>query len=463
MDDSTQPNTADERTRYLHPQPDDLPRGASESEFTQPSLPHDESAGRTQYASPNLEFTVDSSAQSARTRRAQPKPPPVQPPVQSQVQEPPRTAYPNTPNVLYLPPVIPVPRQSAAPRRTENWHLVVLVLGIFGASLLFMLGGFVLLRLAAVQREEPTSTPVPVAVVTGPTETPAPTATIGVDIQPWDGNQRFTILLMGLDKRPNESSSSSRTDSMMLFSIDPATKSVGILSIPRDLYVDIPPNTVVGSSYGLQRVNSAYVIGELVKPDYGPQLAMQTVQYNLGMRVNDYIVFEFNTVIDAVNAVGGIDIDVPYAINDPQYPNMYYGYDPLYIPAGHIHMDGALALKYARTRHQTNDFDRAKRQQQVILALRDKILNLNMAPSLIQKAPTLWDQFSKTTHSGLTFDQLLRLAVYLKDVPKENIHQGVIDYNYVTPVKWNGMDVLVPERATIGPLLKQIFGSNYNS
>jgi len=142
---------------------------------------------------------------------------------------------------------------------------------------------------------------------------------------------------------------------------------------------------------------------------------------------------------------------------------MYFGYDPLYIPAGMRHMDGTLALKYARTRHQTSDFDRAKRQQQVIMAVRDKILNLNMAPTLLAKAPQLWDQFSKTTRSDLQFEHLLQLAVYLKDIPKENIHQGVIDLSYVTGLNYNGAAVLIPERAKLGPLLRQVFGANYNS
>jgi anionic cell wall polymer biosynthesis LytR-Cps2A-Psr (LCP) family protein len=140
---------------------------------------------------------------------------------------------------------------------------------------------------------------------------------------------------------------------------------------------------------------------------------------------------------------------------------MYYGYDPLRIGAGRQHMDGKLALKYARSRHSTSDFDRAKRQQQVIMAMRDKVLNLNMAPNLISRAPQLWQQFSTTTSSSLRFEHLLQLAVYLKDVPKENIHQGVLDIQYVSPVNWNGASVLVPERAKIGPLLREIFGPSY--
>jgi anionic cell wall polymer biosynthesis LytR-Cps2A-Psr (LCP) family protein len=140
---------------------------------------------------------------------------------------------------------------------------------------------------------------------------------------------------------------------------------------------------------------------------------------------------------------------------------MYYGYDPLYIKAGMTHMDGTLALKYARTRHQTSDFDRVKRQQQVVLAAREKILNANLLPQLIIRSPEIWNQFSNNVHSDLTLDQLLQLLVYLKDVPKENIHQGVIDISDVTGLNYNGAAVLVPERARLGPLLTQVFGANY--
>lgn len=299
----------------------------------------------------------------------------------------------------------------------------------------------------------------PLAATPSAEPTSPPTSTPGVAA--WNGHTRFTLLLMGLDKRPGDTGTAFRTDSMILASIDPVSRTIGMLSIPRDLYVTMPQDPVVGS-YGLQRVNSAYTIGELVKPGYGPQLAMETVQYNLGIRVDSYVVYDFTSVISAIDAVGGVDIDVPAAINDPAYPNMYYGYDPLHIPAGHIHMDGALALKYARTRHDSDDLDRARRQQQVIMAVRTKVLNLNMLPPLINQAPQLWHQFGDGVRTGLSLDQVASLALYVKDIPKENIHQGVIDWSYVTSVAWNGADVLIPERARIGGLLSQIFGSNYN-
>jgi len=191
-------------------------------------------------------------------------------------------------------------------------------------------------------------------------------------------------------------------------------------------------------------------------------LAVQTVQYNMGIRINDYVVVEFGTVIGAVDTVGGVDIDVPAPINDPEYPDMNFGYSPLHIPAGHIHMDGTLALKYARSRHESSDLDRAKRQQQVILAIRDKVLSLNMAPQLITQAPAIWSQLNSGIHTDLTLEQLIQLGLYAKDVPKENVHQGVVDYGYVTSQVWQGMDILVPNRAAIGPLMVKVFGAGYN-
>jgi LCP family protein required for cell wall assembly len=333
---------------------------------------------------------------------------------------------------------------------------------VVAGSLFIGLLGFVGVRLFGHRPDQEAAALVATPTVLRTPATLAPTPTVGLDIQPWDGKERFTVLLMGLDKRPNETGTAFRTDSMILVSLDPVTHSVGILSVPRDLYVEIPRDTVVRAYYGLQRVNTGYYLGETVQPGYGPKLAMQTVQYNLGVRVNDYIVYDFEAVTAIVDAVGGIDITVPRDIVDPIYPDMYGGYDPLYIKAGLQHMDGAMALKYARTRHDSSDIDRAERQQQIIYAMRDKVLNLNMLPALVVGAPGLWSQLSRHVKSGLTLDQIIRLVLYAKDIPKESIRHGVIDYQYVQPVTWNGAAVLVPNRYSIGPLLVQVFGANYN-
>ncbi len=293
--------------------------------------------------------------------------------------------------------------------------------------------------------------------------TPPPTTPPELQIQPWNGVERFTILLLGLDKRPNERGTAFRTDTMILISLDPAARSIGVLSIPRDLYVEIPRDAAFGQHYGFQRVNTAYLLGERLREGYGPRLAMQTVQYNLGIRVHDYIVFDFQAFIAVIDAIGGIEIDVPRPIVDHAYPDMYTnGYDPLYIPAGRQWMDGELALKYARSRHGSSDFDRARRQQQVIAAIRERILRFEMLPQLLLRASNLWAALSAHVRSGLRLEQWIQLALYAKDVPSENIRYGVLDERYAQPIVWNGMSVLVPNRAAIGSLLVQVFGANYN-
>jgi LCP family protein required for cell wall assembly len=276
-------------------------------------------------------------------------------------------------------------------------------------------------------------------------------------LEPWDGNSRFTVLLMGLDRRPGETGLAYRTDSMLLVSIDPATDAIGVLSIPRDLYVEVP-------GYGqLQRINSPMVLGELQQPGYGPRLAMQTVQYNLGIRVHDYAIVDFNAVITIIDHVGGIDIDVPYNISDPQYPNMWYGYDPFYITAGMHHLNGAEALKYARTRHGSSDFQRAERQQQVIYAVRDQIMRREMLPQLIIQMPSLLNHLKDSIYTGLTVDQIIQLAWYIKDIDMSNVSSGVLAQGYVsgytTP---QGAQVLIPNRSTIGNLMVEVFGPNYS-
>jgi LCP family protein required for cell wall assembly len=276
-------------------------------------------------------------------------------------------------------------------------------------------------------------------------------------LQPWNGSSRFTVLVMGMDRRPGETGLAYRTDTMMLVSLDPRSQRLGILSIPRDLYVEVP-------GYGqLQRVNSALVLGELQQTNYGPTLAMQTVQYNFGIRIHNYILLDFNGVINLIDLIGGIDIVVPYDIIDYDYPDMNYGYDPLILRAGPQHMDGATALKFARTRHNDNDFERARRQQLVLYAIRDRILNYDMLPQLILQSPSILRTLNNHVYTGLSIEQIIQLALYLRDIPSENIVTGVLDSNYImgytTP---QGAQVLVPRRAQLSQLFTEVFGANYS-
>jgi len=368
------------------------------------------------------------------------------------------------------------PRRRARSRRRQDgeWAWLVVALAMIGVTLVASLSIFMILRSSradAFVEDDGMVAASATSVVILPTAMPnfaiesanpgagQPTldpANLG--IEPWDGTERFTVLLMGWDRRPGDPPDAAyRTDTMMLASLDPATGRIGVLSIPRDLYVNIPGYNQ------LQRVNSAYVLGELRQPGYGPHLAMETVQYNLGMRIHDYLIVDFNAFITVIDAIGGIDVDVETTINDPQYPDMFYGYEPFYLPAGQHHLDGATALKYARTRHGSNDFRRAERQQQVLFAIRDQALNVANLPQLVVAAPTIWASIREGVRTGLTFDQLLRLAWYVKDIPAENIRTGVIDEHYIsfytTP---DGQSVVIPNRYALGPLMVEVFGETYN-
>lgn len=385
------------------------------------------------------------------------------------------------PPVYYTeaPPPPPLIRETAArervrKRRSRNrggeWAWVVIALAMLSVVVVVSMSAFVLLR-ASSNPPETISTaaavlPTPVDINSGSGGTGAVDGSAqqftlndgrSILLTPWDGTSRFTVLVVGLDRRPGETGLAYRTDTMMLVSLDPFSQTLGILSIPRDLYVEVP-----GYSE-LQRVNSAMVLGELQQPGYGPELMKQTVQYNLGIRVHDYVAVDFNTFISIVDAVGGIDMDVPYAISDPEYPDMNYGYDPFYIQAGFQHLDGITALKYARTRHGDSDFGRAQRQQAVLYAIRDRVLNLNMLPQLVVQAPTIWNAVSQGVSTGLTLDQILQLIWYMKDIPGESIRTGVVDEGYtVAYMTARGASVLIPDRARLGTLMVEVFGANYS-
>jgi len=276
-----------------------------------------------------------------------------------------------------------------------------------------------------------------------PTPTPFPTIEEVSD-------ERVTVLIMGIDRRPGEPFIS-RTDTMMVASIDTQDQTVSLLSIPRDLYVVIP-------GHGRDRINTAFVYGSRGNdPAGGAALAMQTVEYNLGVPIDHYFMVDFNAFIDTIDTLGGIDVYVPYDINDPTFPDMNYGYDPFYIPAGQHHFDGTTALKYARTRHQDNDFFRAQRQQQVILALRSRVLGLGVT-EMIRQGPALYGRVKEGIRTDMSVEQMLQLAQVAKDINDENIRNEVLDFDYVNAhTTENGASVLILINEAAAPLIEDLF------
>jgi LCP family protein required for cell wall assembly len=260
--------------------------------------------------------------------------------------------------------------------------------------------------------------------------------------------ERINILLLGIDRREKDPGPW-RTDTMILVSLDPATNSASMLSIPRDLWVDIP-------GYGESRINTAHSTGDQQKyPGGGVALAKKTVSTALGVPVHYYVRIDFFGFERLVDAIGGLDIYVKEPIHDEEYPDGNYGTFVLDIPAGPQHMNGERALQYARTRHGTGDFNRMARQQEVIKAALDKVLKLDIP---LSRVPELIELAGDSLQTDLVLSEILALIPIVKNLAPEDIQAAVIDgsmtISTVTPAGWW---VEVPDWTKIHPLVDQLF------
>ena len=363
-------------------------------------------------------------------------------------------------------------RRARRRRRRNDWAWVILAGGMISVFGFLVLAMFVLIRLPySVQEVIPTADLQPVlpTPVDARSEYIADGRRVGVDVLqlddgsliemiPWDGQSRYTFIVGGLDSRPDQTGEPVRTDSLMLVSVDPTRNGVGVLSIPRDLWVRIPEQ----EEY--DRINRAYFLGEGRAAGYGPRLLQQTVSWNLGMRVHNYVLVDFQAVLDIVDHLGGIEISINYTINDQAYPDMNYGYDPFYLPAGTHRLDGRDTLRFARTRHGNNDVRRAERQQMVLYAIRERILSLNVL-QLIGQAPALLATLGEHVQTGLELEQIVQLALLLKDIEFDKISMRVMDFEYLEEyvTEEYQQQVLVPRVERLPILLAQTFGEDYAS
>jgi LCP family protein required for cell wall assembly len=302
------------------------------------------------------------------------------------------------------------------------------------------------LPLAALPLTGSSDAPIILPVVRGG-ET-GQTGVTGAALPNYEQKERVNILLLGVDRRPDEYYS--RTDTMILVTVDPGSRTAGMLSIPRDLWVSVP-------GYGEDRINKAYYLGDRDSyPGGGPALAMKTVQYNLGVPVHFYAQIDFEGFRQVIDILGGIDIYVPETIDDPTFPDNNYGYDPFYIEAGQHTLNGYEAMRYARTRATAGaDFSRAKRQQQVLLAMRDKALQIGIVP----KIPELWATMPDTVETDLQLVDILELAQLADEIGSEQIQNAVIDtsmtIDYIVPE--TGAQVLLPLREKIRVVVEEMF------
>ncbi len=251
------------------------------------------------------------------------------------------------------------------------------------------------------------------------------------------------ILILGIDRRPGQGDAT-RTDTILLLHADPGPPRMVLFSIPRDLWVTIP-------GHGEERVNTAHFYGELTDPGSGPALAAETVRQNFGVPVHRTLRLDFDAFRGVIDAAGGVDIDVPTQMIDDAYPTEDYGTMRIEIPAGMQHMDGETALRYARSRHGSSDFDRAARQQQILVALAKKLTS----PGNWLLAPRVYNALQDAVETDLSFRDLVRLGLTWRRAGAENVEQIVIDRALTTPYRTvNGAAVLLPRWDLILPLVE---------
>ncbi len=267
---------------------------------------------------------------------------------------------------------------------------------------------------------------------------------------PWDGVSRVTILLMGLDSSDWRGNETPHSDTMILLSVDPITKTASMMSIPRDIWVNI-------RGFGYGRINEAYFNGEAFKlPGGGPELARQTVEQFIGVPVQYYAVIDFFAFIRFIDEIGGIKVtpDEPVTIEkeggaqrEVLEPNKTYA------------LDGELALAYIRERKTSGgDVDRSRRQQEAILSIRHQLLKSDNLPALIAKAPVLYQEISSGIRTNLELKQAIQLGLLGIQLDINNIKKGVIDYNMVTMTKSpDGEQILKPITDQIRLLRDELF------
>lgn len=273
---------------------------------------------------------------------------------------------------------------------------------------------------------------------------------------------RINILLLGIGGPGHDGPYLSDTN--IIVSIKPSTNEVAMISVPRDFGTKI-------ENYGIYRVNYADALGEQKNPGQGGEYARKIFAETFNLEIPYYVRVNFQAFEQLIDAVGGVEIDVKKPFTDYSYPADNYAYQTLAFASGTQHMDGDTALKYSRSRHGTNgensDFARARRQQQVIAALKDRVLSFGTltSPATLQK---IWTSLRDNIDTNLEFSQMVYLASIAREVDTANIKNLVLDssvngylYSYIAP---SGAFMLAPKGGNMDAInlaITNIFEPNF--
>lgn len=264
---------------------------------------------------------------------------------------------------------------------------------------------------------------------------------------------RINILLLGSDTDEKfDGTFLAQTD--IVVTIDPQTKYVGMLSIPRDTWLN------AAGGYGMMKLDQAYGRG-------GISLSRATIYQDFGIPISYYGWVGLDGFIKVVNTVNGVDIDAFHPITDDNYPadtgntKNQYAYMRLYIAPGPQHMNGNTALEYVRSRHAdlVGDFGRSQRQQQLLSALKLKLNN----PSIVSELPQLASDLNGSVKTDMQLPDVFKLMNFARTINQSQIKQVVLDGQYSHtvgnyPTAYGAQDIVVLNCAAVQPVIAQMFG-----
>lgn len=264
---------------------------------------------------------------------------------------------------------------------------------------------------------------------------------------------RINILVLGLDRRPWEPEDApTRTDTVLVVTVEPFSGNTGIFSIPRDMLVEIPN---LRGGYFQERVNIAYEYGTILRHPKGRAgLAIDTIEHNFGVEIDYYIVADFLDFVNLIDAIGGIEVDVPrpmaawYSLDDLPEHHVWMDF-----PAGRQHMNGDRALAYARIRQGSDDLDRIKRQQLVAMATIAKALDAK----LFLQARSLWDKFNNAIETDIPAAKVPGLALLAKKVSLDKVVTVSLGDAVVDCTTPAGAAVLCAIPGRVEELKRQVF------
>lgn len=239
----------------------------------------------------------------------------------------------------------------------------------------------------------------------------------------WTNRDSITFLVLGVDERPGDDERNA--DAIILARLDLTTKTLNAVSIPRDLEVEIP-------GHGPGKINGAYnlgLAGDLDNRVGGVTLMRDTIEMNFDVAIDEYILVNFDGFTSVVDALGGIDIDVPEAIYDPEYPTEDYGVTTFEVDAGPQRMDGDTALKYARTRSQDSDDARRERQMLVIMAIFDQAKDIGNLPRIVD----IIGAVGGSVQTGVDFTGQVSLARAALEMSEDDIQMWKVAPPLVQP------------------------------